>query len=262
MITITHTPAEGTLLQGTAKGDGTNLVLKTDGRCWRWSTHLGAWYVPRSRDTAPRTALIADTAQKLRAAGHTVTVTIDAGRRGTTDIEADKADRQQDRADALADKAARRAAARMPRSSGPATSPAGSRSGNPSCSDTTASRRCADTPSASMPRWTPASTPPPTPPKPSGKPRWPRSAAPPATTRSPSPTATPIAGLHAVLQIAFGWNGDHLHRFVVHGREYGIASAGRHRADEPSPGRLGPPSLRDDRRHRADQTRKTDQHSR
>lgn len=111
MITITHTPAEGTLLQGTAKGDGTNLVLKTDGRCWRWSTHLGAWYIPRSRDTAPHTALIADTAQKLRAAGHTVTVTIDAGHRGTTDIEADKADRQQDRADALADKAARRAAA-------------------------------------------------------------------------------------------------------------------------------------------------------
>ena len=55
------------------------------------------------------------------------------------------------------------------------------------------------------------------------------------------PADTTIAGLHAVLQIAFGWNGDHLHRFVVHGREYGIASAGRHRAD---------------------QTRKTDQHSR
>ena len=49
------------------------------------------------------------------------------------------------------------------------------------------------------------------------------------------PADTTIAGLHAVLQIAFGWNGDHLHRFVVHGREYGIASAGRHRADEPSP---------------------------
>jgi len=76
------------------------------------------------------------------------------------------------------------------------------------------------------------------------------------------PADTTIAGLHAVLQIAFGWNGDHLHRFVVQGREYGIASAGRHRADEPSPGRLGPPSPRDDRRHRADQTRKTDQHSR
>jgi len=32
------------------------------------------------------------------------------------------------------------------------------------------------------------------------------------------PADTPIAGLHAVLQIAFGWNRDHLHRFVVHGR--------------------------------------------
>jgi hypothetical protein len=30
-----------------------------------------------------------------------------------------------------------------------------------------------------------------------------------------------IADLHAVLQIAFGWDGSHLHRFVIHGREYG-----------------------------------------
>ena len=32
------------------------------------------------------------------------------------------------------------------------------------------------------------------------------------------PADTTIAGLHAVLQIAFGWSGDHLHRFLVHGR--------------------------------------------
>lgn len=30
-----------------------------------------------------------------------------------------------------------------------------------------------------------------------------------------------IADLHAALQIAFGWDGSHLHRFVIHGREYG-----------------------------------------
>lgn len=37
---------------------------------------------------------------------------------------------------------------------------------------------------------------------------------------------TTIAELHAVLQTAFGWSGEHLHRFVIHGREYGISSAG------------------------------------
>jgi len=30
-----------------------------------------------------------------------------------------------------------------------------------------------------------------------------------------------IADLHATLQTAFDWNGEHLHRFVIHGRVYG-----------------------------------------
>ena len=40
------------------------------------------------------------------------------------------------------------------------------------------------------------------------------------------PADTTIAGLHAVLQIVFGWTGTHLHRFVVQGREYGIGYVG------------------------------------
>jgi len=40
------------------------------------------------------------------------------------------------------------------------------------------------------------------------------------------PADTTIAGLHAVLQIAFGLTGTHLRRFVVHGREYGIGYVG------------------------------------
>ncbi len=36
---------------------------------------------------------------------------------------------------------------------------------------------------------------------------------------------TTIAELHAVLQAAFGWSGQHLHRFVIYGREYGISYA-------------------------------------
>jgi hypothetical protein len=37
------------------------------------------------------------------------------------------------------------------------------------------------------------------------------------------PADTTIAGLHAVLQTAYGWGGEHLHRFVIHGTEYGIS---------------------------------------
>jgi len=40
------------------------------------------------------------------------------------------------------------------------------------------------------------------------------------------PAGTSIALLHEVLQLAFGWDGERLHRFVVHGREYGIGYAG------------------------------------
>ena len=40
------------------------------------------------------------------------------------------------------------------------------------------------------------------------------------------PADTTIAGLHAVVQTAFGWDGEHLHRFVIHGVEYGISYVG------------------------------------
>ena len=35
-----------------------------------------------------------------------------------------------------------------------------------------------------------------------------------------------IADLHNIVQIAFGWAGDHLHRFVIRGKEYGVAYVG------------------------------------
>ena len=31
-----------------------------------------------------------------------------------------------------------------------------------------------------------------------------------------------IANLHATFQLAFGWSDEHLNRFVIHGREYGV----------------------------------------
>ena len=40
------------------------------------------------------------------------------------------------------------------------------------------------------------------------------------------PATTTIAGLHTVLQTVFGWSGEHLHRFLIHGTEYGISYVG------------------------------------
>jgi len=37
---------------------------------------------------------------------------------------------------------------------------------------------------------------------------------------------TTVAGLHAIAQAVFGWNGEHLHRFIIGGAEYGISYAG------------------------------------
>ncbi len=36
------------------------------------------------------------------------------------------------------------------------------------------------------------------------------------------PADTTIAELHTILQTIFGWDDEHLHRFVVHGVEYGV----------------------------------------
>jgi hypothetical protein len=37
---------------------------------------------------------------------------------------------------------------------------------------------------------------------------------------------TTVAGLHAIVQTVLGWSGEHLHRFVIGGTEYGISYAG------------------------------------
>ena len=40
MLTITHTPEAGTLIEGTSRGDGTAEILKASG--WRWGRSIGA----------------------------------------------------------------------------------------------------------------------------------------------------------------------------------------------------------------------------
>ena len=41
-----------------------------------------------------------------------------------------------------------------------------------------------------------------------------------------------IADLHRVIQLLMGWDDDHLHRFRIHGRDYGIAYIGGMNFDE------------------------------
>lgn len=106
MLTITHTHEAGTLIEGTVRGDGTAEVLKA--QRWRWSRHLGAWYVPRSRDQRAKTRQIEGTAAALREAGYDVTVSIEDIARPAAQVEADKIARQDERAAALAAKAERR----------------------------------------------------------------------------------------------------------------------------------------------------------
>ena len=105
-ITITHTPTDGTLVEGTNRGDGTNTILKSAG--FRWFRTLGAWGIAGSRDRDPQRLRIEQAATALRAAGHTVEVSIDDTHRDAVTVEADRAARARDRADALAATADRR----------------------------------------------------------------------------------------------------------------------------------------------------------
>jgi hypothetical protein len=105
-ITITHTHESGTLLSGTSRGDGTAEVLKRVGS-WRWSRNIG-WYVRNSRDRNAHQWLIKSTKAGLEEAGFAVEVKIDDTFRPTAQAEADRAERQEGRADALAAKAVRK----------------------------------------------------------------------------------------------------------------------------------------------------------
>jgi hypothetical protein len=58
------------------------------------------------------------------------------------------------------------------------------------------------------------------------------------------PAATSVAELHTILQTAFGWGDEHLHRFVVHGTEYGVDHLGGPFRDDSRRVRLAELGLR------------------
>lgn len=106
---ISHTALEGTTIEGTTRGDGTNTILKACG--WRWSSQIAKWYVPQSRDQAPKLRIIDATVESLAAAGFDVEVSVDWTARATADVENDRHQRAVDRATRLEAGAATAAAA-------------------------------------------------------------------------------------------------------------------------------------------------------
>jgi hypothetical protein len=109
MLTITHTHATGTVIEGTSRGDGTAEILKSNG--WRWGRSIGTWFLPNSRDHLPNPGKITRTADVLRTAGFIVDTTVSLEHRSTSEVEADKIARQADRVDALHTTADRKTAA-------------------------------------------------------------------------------------------------------------------------------------------------------
>lgn len=107
-ISITHTPAEGTLADGLVRGDGTYEILLAHG--FRWFRNLQMMGVKYSRDHAPKLGMIEAAIAALEAVGHDVEADIDTAPRDAADAEAARRDRLADRADALTAKADRRAA--------------------------------------------------------------------------------------------------------------------------------------------------------
>ncbi|MGW6391176.1 DUF3560 domain-containing protein [Streptomyces sp. NPDC055103] len=108
-VTITHTRADGTLLDGSKKGDGVFELVRPFG--FRFFRSLGMLGIARSRDREADAWRINRAAAALRDAGYEVTVEIDESqRRSFTDAEADRAAWARDRAGRYSDRADRASA--------------------------------------------------------------------------------------------------------------------------------------------------------
>lgn len=108
-IEITHTRREGTLIEGTSRNDGSKEVLRTRHYASgyttlaKWSRNLGCWYLPYSRDKRTSPPMLEALADRLRAEGFEVTVTIDeTDRRSFAEAEQDRAERAEGRAERFA----------------------------------------------------------------------------------------------------------------------------------------------------------------
>lgn len=99
-ITITHTHQDGTLIEGSRKGDGVYDILRGLRDNWRYFPSLRQIGLGQSRDKAAKTWVIDRAAKALREAGHEVTVEIDESqRRSFAEAEAERYERADNRAE-------------------------------------------------------------------------------------------------------------------------------------------------------------------
>lgn len=100
---LTHNPADGTLLAGTSRGDGSAAVLKRLG--WRWSRQMQCWYIPNSRDRHPQQNLITTTVDRLGDLNLAADVEVAQEIRPADHVESDRDARSAARAEHLQAKA-------------------------------------------------------------------------------------------------------------------------------------------------------------
>lgn len=108
-IVITHTPADGTLLDGLTKPEtrpGTDVRAVLDSYLWKWRPEPG-WFQRQSRDRPPRRGRITGTARELRNLGYEVQVTVEDGHRDMATREAERGARMEARTERLQDRADR-----------------------------------------------------------------------------------------------------------------------------------------------------------
>ncbi|MEU1853925.1 DUF3560 domain-containing protein [Streptomyces sp. NPDC019990] len=109
-LTITHTRADGTLLDGSRKGDGAFELVKPFG--FKPFRSLGVLGIRHSRDREAQKWRIDCAAAALREAGWEVTVEIDeTERRSFAEAEAERLERAEDRTERFSNRAGRAAAA-------------------------------------------------------------------------------------------------------------------------------------------------------
>ncbi|NUR01325.1 MAG: DUF3560 domain-containing protein [Streptomyces sp.] len=95
-LEITHTRADGTLIEGSRKGDGVYEIVRAHG--FRYFPSLGCLGVRQSRDKAVKRWYVDGAAAALAQAGWTVTVLVDEDTRRTfAEQEADRVERAEDR---------------------------------------------------------------------------------------------------------------------------------------------------------------------
>lgn len=85
-LRIIHRHAVGTTLTGAGAGAGRGIAAVLHAQGWRYSPHDHRWYVPRSRDRAPRRELIARTEAELARMGYAATVELHVSPRPVEDL--------------------------------------------------------------------------------------------------------------------------------------------------------------------------------